>query len=72
MHEVLSFGAYYLCAVAFHTVRFVRHEHSLPQWAEKSRTHKIAAVTATVATAAGMEGTQGYIIHLIVYSGLFL
>jgi hypothetical protein len=71
-HEVLAFLVYYGCAFCVHLHVHLKHSHKVPSWAEKSRAHKVAAITATTAVAAGYEGVQGYVIHLLVYSGYFL
>lgn len=71
-HEILAFVSYYLCAFCIHGVIHLHHPHPLPNWARRSRAHKVAAVTAMVGTAAGYEGVQGYMIHLLIYGGLFL
>lgn len=70
-HELIAFISYYGCAFCAHAFIHLKHRHSLPEWASHSKVHKVAAFTATVGTAAGVEGVQGYLIHLLVYSRIF-
>jgi hypothetical protein len=70
-HELIAFLSYYGCSFLVHLWHLQRKHKHLPDWAQRSRAHKVAGVIATVGTAAGTEGVQGYVIHLLVYSGLF-
>lgn len=59
---------YYTCAFALHLGLHLRRAkrgkaHHLPEWANKSKAHRFAALCTTTGVAAGQETVQTYVVH---------